>query len=167
MSAFAPKNIVVPVDVDALADRSLAEQLVDAAADLAKIWNAKLTLLHVASPMMSPGLIAPETTAESYRAMVEVVEARNASAHRILDELVGRARDKGVAAPRAVMTTNAGSVPELIVAAAKDQHADLIAMTTHARRGLARFFLGSVAERTAHLADKSHMAVLLLPATAS
>jgi nucleotide-binding universal stress UspA family protein len=57
---------------------------------------------------------------------------------------VEQARKEGVDA-RALLVT--GFADEAIVAAAKQQGADLIVMGTHGRRGAARLFLGSVAAR--------------------
>jgi nucleotide-binding universal stress UspA family protein len=54
-----------------------------------------------------------------------------------------------------------GSPAACIIEAAKDQDADLIAMSTHGRSGLDRFVLGSVAERVLHEADRP---LMLIPA---
>ncbi|HEX7253007.1 MAG TPA: universal stress protein, partial [Thermoanaerobaculia bacterium] len=40
-----------------------------------------------------------------------------------------------------------GAPDEAITAAARDQKADLVVMGTHGRKGVSRFFLGSVASR--------------------
>ncbi len=44
-------------------------------------------------------------------------------------------------------------VPHPIVREARRWHADLVVVGTHGRRGLARWFLGSVADRTARITD--------------
>ena len=157
--SFSPKHILVPVDVDPISDQPLALRLVDDACAFAKTIGARLTLLHVAVPVVSPMQPPAELLGQSYRAMLDVAEARNSACGRVLNELVQRAEALGVVA-RSLMTSRTGSVPEVIVHVAKDEGADLIMLTTHGRRGLNRLLLGSVAERTAHL---SHVAVLLLP----
>lgn len=156
---FAPKHILVPVDVDPLADRPLADRLVDAACDLAKPMNAKLTLLFVASPIVKPMQPPADLVSMAYRSMLDVMEARNTACARVLKELEARATAAGVAV-RTMMTTRPGSTPQAIVEMAIEESADLVMMTTHARRGVKRLLLGSVAERTAHLAP---VPVLLLP----
>lgn len=156
---FAPKHLLVPVDVDPLSDRELATRLVEDAVSLAKTCGAKITLLHVALPAVIPAIITPDATATAFRAMNDVVEARNAQSLRALRELEKRIGDAGVPV-KIELVTKMGSVPELILEMAKDVSADLVVLSTHARRGVKRVFLGSVAEKTAHLA---HVPVLLLP----
>jgi nucleotide-binding universal stress UspA family protein len=48
----------------------------------------------------------------------------------------------------------AGYPPDRLVALAQEENADQIVIGSHGRRGLERFFLGSVAERVARLADR-------------
>jgi nucleotide-binding universal stress UspA family protein len=161
--AFAPKRVLVPVDVDPMADRTLAERLVDDACTFAKLAHAELVLLHVALPLISHMSSPPDLVSEAYRSMLEVAEAKKAACARTLEELSRRAAKNGVTA--SVLTSErAGSVAESISDIARQERADLIMMTTHGRRGVKRFLLGSVAERTAHLA---HIPVLLLPPDAS
>ncbi len=156
---FAPKHILVPVDADVTGDKLLAEELVDAAADLANKLDARLTLIHVALPAASPAVPPVDTFGEAYRAMLDVVEARNAAAARTLEALKEHAQ-RGGRNCETHLVTRAGNVPELIIDTAKELGADLIVVATHGRRGIRRVVLGSVAERTAHL---SPVPVLLLP----
>lgn len=156
---FAPKHLFVPVDADVTADRDLANQLVDAAADLASAFDAKITLAHVALPVVTSPVPPVDSFGEAYRAMADVLEARNASASRTLSELKDRVAGRGRPV-EVVLVTKAGSVPELLVEAAGEAKADLIVMATHARKGIKRIVLGSVAERTAHI---SGLPVMLLP----
>lgn len=155
---FSPKKVLVPVDVDPMADRMLAERLVDDACAFAKVHGASLVLLHVAVPLMTPMAAPLDVVSSSYRAMLDVAEARNATCGRTLGALEERARGAGVQAT-SLMTTRPGSVPAVIAEIAGEE-ADMVMMTTHARRGLRRAVLGSVAERTAHLC---RVPVLLLP----
>ena len=155
---FAPKKIAVAVDVDVGADAELARRLVDAACDVAALFDASLTLIHVALPVASP-LVPVDTYADAYRAMVDVVDAKNAAAQESLAALCTRAVARGRRCD-ARFITDAGNVPELVVAAAQDIHAGMLVVATHARRGIARVVLGSVAERIAHRAP---MPVMLLP----
>ena len=61
-----------------------------------------------------------------------------------LNALVEEARTAGVAARPLVLT---GAPHHAIADAAKENDADLVIMGTHGRKGVARFFLGSVASR--------------------
>lgn len=164
MPAF--KNLLVPVDTDVTGDRALAERLVDGAADLAKALGAKVTLAHVALPVVEPGVLPIDGYTVAYRAMNDVLEARNAAASRALSALKERSEKRG-ASTDTMLVTRGGSVPERIIDAAVERGADLIVLATHGRGGVSRLVLGSVAERTAHLAARaSGPAVLLLPAGA-
>ena len=156
---FQAKNIIVAVDVDPTADRSLADRLVDDAVAVAQVHGGALTLLFVAAPVIAPLPPIDLSGGTAYRAMLDVVEARNVASGRMLKELAQRATTAGVST-RQLIATRAGSVPQVIVEMAGTEKADLILITTHARRGLSRFLLGSVAERVAHL---SRIPVLLLP----
>lgn len=164
MSTF--KHLIVPVDTDVTGDLPLAERLVDAAADLARALGAKVTLVHIALPVVEPGVLPVEGYSAAYRAMSDVLEARNAAASRALTTLKERSAARG-APTETMLVTRGGSVPERIIDAAEERGADLIVMATHGRGGVSRLVLGSVAERTAHLAGRDRgPAVLLLPAGA-
>jgi nucleotide-binding universal stress UspA family protein len=160
---FAPKHILVPVDVDPQADRPLADRLVDDACAFAKLAGARLTLLHVPVPVLSPMSPPVDLMSEAYRSMLDVLEARNAYAGRALKQLEARARAAGVTTAT-LMKNHAGNVAQTIVDVARDERVDLIMITTHGRRGLKRVLLGSVAERTSHLAG---VPILLLPPRAA
>jgi len=74
----------------------------------------------------------------------EVETASRRYGRKQLAALVARGRKAGVRA-RALLLE--GIVSDRIVRAAKSQHADLIVIGTHGRTGIARFVLGSVANR--------------------
>ncbi len=99
-------------------------------------------LLLIAHAYQEPGLVelsrAPARVyAEWDRKLREAVEKK-------LRPMVEHARKEGIEAQALPLT---GFADEAIVAAAKQQGADLIVMGTHGRRGAARLFLGSVAAR--------------------
>jgi nucleotide-binding universal stress UspA family protein len=161
-AAFPPKLILVAVDVGPDADASLAETLVDDAVALAAPLGASLLLVHAGAPIDPPVEPPVDLRTQAYRAMVDIIEARNAAAARSIAALTTRAEGKG-ARVRSMVVTHGGTIARVLVEVAREQRADLIIMTTHARRGLKRLLLGSVAERTAHEAT---IPVLLLPARA-
>ena len=117
-------------------------------------------------PVVEPGVLPIDGYTVAYRAMNDVLEARNAAASRALSALKERSEKRG-ASTDTMLVTRGGSVPERIIDAAVERGADLIVLATHGRGGVSRLVLGSVAERTAHLAARaSGPAVLLLPAGA-
>ena len=72
-------------------------------------------------------------------------------ARRYVEELALRVASHGQAKARGRVVE--GSPAEAILAAAKEHGATLLALSTHGRRGLARWALGSVAERLVRASD--------------
>lgn len=107
---------------------------------LARSQRAGLTVLHVMAPVVpviGDAYVSPQTWTDLQRQV-------RAYAQRELDKLLDRARRAGVRAQGLLVE---GPPADRIVRAARSRHADLIVMGTHGRGGLARLFLGSVAER--------------------
>ncbi|MGH7366760.1 MAG: universal stress protein [Candidatus Rokuibacteriota bacterium] len=103
------------------------------AVDMAKGNAAALLLVHVLAPVTS--IVAQGYLFER--------SARVAGQKR-LDALVARARKVDIRAHGLLLI----GVPHMeIVRAARAKGADMIVMGTHGRSGLAKVFLGSVAER--------------------
>ena len=133
MRAF--RRILHPTDFSA-ASRPAFEQ----ALALARRGRASLTILHVIAPFaptLGEGYVSPRTW-ESIERQVR------AQAQSQLAKLVARARKAGV---RATSLLLEGPAADRIARAARARRADLVAMGTHGRSGLARLVLGSVAER--------------------
>jgi nucleotide-binding universal stress UspA family protein len=110
------------------------------AVGLARSQRAALTVVHVmapAVPVIGDAYVSPQTWTDLQRQV-------RAYAQRELDQLLGRARRAGVRAQGLLVE---GAPADRIVRAARSRRADLIVMGTHGRGGLARLFLGSVAER--------------------
>ena len=72
-----------------------------------------------------------------------VMDDLRAQAERIVDAAEDKARSRGITAEGQVAE---GSADEALIAAAQQEKADLIVLGSHGRRGIRRFFLGSVAE---------------------
>jgi nucleotide-binding universal stress UspA family protein len=70
-------------------------------------------------------------------------------AQAVVEAAVVSARAKGIAAEGRVLDGDTG---DALIAAARQEEADLIVVGCHGRRGLRRFFLGSVAERVVRTA---------------
>lgn len=105
------------------------------AASLARILGARLELLHVVH--LPPGL-SPEYLAESI-----IVDIR-AKAARAMDARAAELSSTGIDVRAHVVVD---LVDDGVLKRARESRADLLVLGTHARRGAARVFLGSVAER--------------------
>jgi nucleotide-binding universal stress UspA family protein len=127
------RHILVPTDFG-----EPAEQALELAIELAQKFDSKLTLFHsyvLPSLPYTTGLIMP---------MEEIANA----AQKALESALARARTRY---PKCEGLVQAGAAHERILAVAKETGADMIAMGTHGRRGVAHFMLGSVAERVVRL----------------
>lgn len=152
---FRPQHVLAPVAVASSDDATLAERLVDAACDLLQPagTDRRLTIAYVDVPMSSfigaDTLYAP---ASYFQALADLQAANRAAAEASLLKLKQRAEERGVPASTWILEPIAGT-GEVIASAARERGADLIVLWSHGRRGLKRLFLGSVAERVAHVAS--------------
>ena len=132
-------NILVPVDGNPEAEAALP-----VAAEIAKKFNATVVLLEVTPGY---GQIIGATAAESFgasgsiQAAAEIAAAVESAASAYLDALRSR-----YGTPNWQTVVAEGHSSTAIVEQAKKSGTDLIVMATHARSGLMRLFLGSVAE---------------------
>jgi nucleotide-binding universal stress UspA family protein len=110
------------------------------AINLAKASRARLLLLHANMPIVP---VVPEQYVDANTWDRVEAETRRWAEHQ-LARLVGKARKAGVRVSAMVVT---GDPARQIVRTARTTRADLIVMGTHGRRGVSKFFLGSVAER--------------------
>jgi len=132
-----PSNILVPLDLG-----PHAAEVLEYAAALAAKLDAKLHLLHaIAWPLIG----AEIPIALSDTALAEVVGRARA-------ELVQLAAARAGGAKIASVEAHTGDPRSAIIADAERFGADLIVMGTHGRRGIARMWLGSVAEQVARVA---------------
>jgi len=125
-------NILVPTDFSEHGDAA-----VEYAVNLARRLDATLHLLHVVTIPVAGvgdiGLVNATAFAQSAQ--------RDAQAS--LEAIATRLRDHVEVAPVRVEAGDARSVINLV---AQQIYADMIVMGTHGRRGLSRWFLGSIAE---------------------
>ena len=115
------------------------------AVTLARSLDAKLTIVHVMAPVI---VNVPEQYLDAVNVDQLDKQAREWSAGH-LSMLADRAKKAGVSATTLLRE---GDPVEQIVRAGRSTRADLIVVGTHGRRGLQRFFLGSVAERVVTMA---------------
>jgi nucleotide-binding universal stress UspA family protein len=137
----ALKRIVVPLD-----GSPLAEQILPRVLDLAKLDDAEITLLHV-------------LTAQSY-SHKEIIDPSLpwwdkdiALAQAYLSNAASGLRRSGVSVATDIVIGE--NVASAIADFASREKADLIAIATHGRGGLARMLRGSVADAVMHSAKAS------------
>jgi universal stress protein A len=121
------RKILCPVDFD----ESSAHALVTAATMARE--GAVVFVLHVVP------LFVPPTSMPVY---VDVYKGQEQAAREKLNELA----KKHLAGVKHELLTRMGEPADIILQTAKSCDADVIVMATHGRRGISRFFLGSVAE---------------------
>lgn len=136
------KNILVPLD-----GSPLSEGILEHATRLAKVMESSFTLVRVVKPLLpmtlpmgvgSFGEMAHHMTLE-----VETMQENiRKEAGAYLESVADRLRGQGFQ-----VTTRIEVEDQPARAILNVKGVDLIAMETHGRRGLARFFLGSVADK--------------------
>ena len=110
------------------------------AIEMTKLHRAELLVVHVLSPIVPvPGdaYIAPKM-------YDDLASSARAFAQKELDKLLAQSK-KGRVRARGFLLE--GPAHEEIIRFARARRVDLIVMGTHGRRGLAKFFVGSVADR--------------------
>lgn len=136
------RNIMVPLD-----GAPLAEGILGPVLDLGKAMDSQFTLVRVIKPLLpmavpmgigSFGEMAAHMTTE-VEAMQDNIR-KEASAY--LEKVAQRIRADGF---QVTTRVEAEDQPARAILGVKGM--DLIAMETHGRRGLSRFFLGSVADK--------------------
>ena len=135
------RRILVPLD-----GSKVAEQVLPAVTPIAKSLGCEMTLFQVPIIYASGSLIG-----EWYLPLHGHFETADQDARDYLDRVSGRLNKQGIKASTA---TWVGAVAESIIDYAKVNDVDLIAMCTHGRTGIARWALGSVADRVLRAGDK-------------
>lgn len=134
------KTILVPLDGSKRAERILP--YVEA---LALRMEAKLVFLQVVEPTYD--LVGPHGTIID----LKLTERRAEEAKDYINGLAGEFIERGLKAKACV---EEGPVVSTIISNAEREGADLIAMASHGRAGLARVFYGSVAAGILHKVDR-------------
>lgn len=132
------KRILVPLD-----GSELAEKVLPHAQALAKSEGAELVILRVPLPP------SPEFLMRNPALGTTIIQDTEIETETYLEKEVAELKKEGTPA---VSLMREGPVPETILKAAEEVHADLIAMSTHGRTGLTRMLVGSVADRVVHMA---------------
>ncbi len=136
------KRILVPLD-----GSHRAEAIIAHVEELASVLGAEVVFVQVLEP--TAALVTPYDMVPYFDA--EEAERRRQDADLYLRGILGRFRDKGLQAREVVVQ---GPVVRSILDVAEREDADLIAMASHGRSGLARVFYGSVAAGVLQQADR-------------
>jgi nucleotide-binding universal stress UspA family protein len=129
-------HILLPTDGSQLADTAA-----DAAIQFARQIGARLTAVHVV-PELHLFTYEPGVT-EAVHDQVRMDRERHAQ--KVLGDAAERARAAGVPCDTLLLTSD--YVDEAIIAAARAQQCDLIAMASHGRKGITGLLLGSVTQK--------------------
>jgi len=129
------RKIVVPLD-----GSKLAEGVLEHVRALAHCMDSEVVLMRVMAYPNYDYLLTDALMSASLREQLEH-EACN-----YLEPLANAFQDEGIrASADAVIVT--GPIADAIIEFARNQKADLIAMSTHGRTGPSRWLLGSIADR--------------------
>lgn len=126
------QKILCPVDFFP-ASNSAAEYAIG----LAKNYSARLILLHVVSPVVP----------SAYEVSINVGELMEDMSRRATVQLKKLARRAEAQQVPVEVVVRTGEIDREIQSMVEGSKADFIVMGTHGRRGLEKFFIGSVTER--------------------
>jgi nucleotide-binding universal stress UspA family protein len=141
------RRILVPLDGSELSEAALKP-----AAELARLYGAGLLLLRAVVPVAEPDGVSYLTLA----AGEPLLDALTTQARADLDRVAKRLRAEGLPVDARVVVNASAAVAVLEAAPV----ADLIVLATHGRGRVARFFLGSVADKVVRAAPRP---VLVVP----
>lgn len=127
LSEFKIERILVPTDFS-----DTANLAINHAIDLAKRFNAELSLVHVLETGAYQGIFSPSKKTEFNELEETKLHLQN-EAHRL-------EKESGLSIAQEVVS---GRIHEEIVKAAEDVDADLVVMGTHGASGWEEFFVGS------------------------
>jgi nucleotide-binding universal stress UspA family protein len=131
------KRILVPTDFSPESSSTIRY-----AAHLAKMQNAKLTILHVppTTTLIYPYYELPIDTSRIDREVEEDAKKR-------LSRLARQLSRSGAPTD---LVLRCGFTHDVICEVAREIHASIIVMATHGRKGIGHALLGSVTERVLH-----------------
>jgi len=133
------KHILIATDGSELANKAVAAGLM-----LAKRLGTKVTALTAIEPWFSI------TSSDTAVAFMEYQKAAERDAAGMLGQVSRTAQENGVQCETVAVT---GFAAEAIIETANSKQCDLIVMSSHGRRGLARVLLGSQATRVLTLSS--------------
>jgi nucleotide-binding universal stress UspA family protein len=145
------KRIMVAVD-----ESFMTGKVLDNAIELARLSGAKLAICHAVDETIfahrEVEMMLPNSVGKAeYRLRL--------GAQGFLGKAAETARAAGVEAEIRLIESETHHVSDMLADAAAEWQADLLVVGTHGRRGMERFFVGSVAERLVRKAGTSLLLV--------
>jgi len=133
------QTILVPLDGSAR-----AEHILPHVENLALHYKAKVIFLQVMEPLqiVSPSLYVTSALTDTVKESLNDFNRRYEDVNTYLSGRLGEFREKGIDVRKFV---EQGPIVETVIAVARRENADLIAMASHGRSGMSRVFYGSVA----------------------
>lgn len=141
------KTILIPLD-----QSKRAEKILPQVEELAHIGGAKIVLMHV----VEPGIMAYTYYGGETEVDLILLDQLSRTAAIYLEYVRTRLQADGLEASTRVVD---GPTVDAILKVAAEEHADLIAMTSHGRSGLSHVFHGSV---TSGVLRRSNIPLLLI-----
>jgi nucleotide-binding universal stress UspA family protein len=151
------KTILLPIDGPDRKDSVLPH-----VAEIARRFEARVVILHALQPfsplIQRPPLVLDTTldTATMQVAAAESAAALEKAARELLAGIATQLARDGIETESVIRD---GDPSRVIADVASEQNADLIAMSTHGRKGIGRVLLGSVADEVVR---RSSIPVLLI-----
>ena len=140
----------------AIDDSFATSKVLDVAIEMARKFDAKLAICHA----LDVTIFAQGTAATWLSNSVSQVESTlRDSALVFVDEAAKVARAAGLEVEVRLVESEQAHVAEMLANATSEWQADLLVAGTHGRRGVDRFFVGSVAEQ---LVRKARTSLLLV-----
>ena len=136
------RTILVPLD-----GSERAEAILPHVIELARSQGSTLVLLRVVDPAVAYSGVE----GLPFEVARDIVNAEAEEAKRYLEAKRGELQTQNI---EATTTVRYGAISQAILEAAEASDADLIALASHGRTGLARMFYGSVAAGVLNRADR-------------
>ncbi len=130
------KKILVPLDGSAL-----AEEILPHVETLAKTLEVEVILLRVIIEPAAEFIFSDPSIGST------IIRELEAESLDYLTKIRSKLQHSGI---HTSIALRQGQIAETILTVAKEQSADLIAMSTHGRSGLQRWLMGSIADRIVH-----------------
>lgn len=145
------QRILVAID-----DSFMTQRVLAAAAALARSHAATLCIVHA----IDETILAHSNVESLALTPIGQVESQlRRDAQAFLEKAVQPVRDAGLAPELQVVESEKKHVSDILADTAQGWQADLLVLGTHGRRGLERYFVGSVAERVVRRASCSVLLV--------
>jgi nucleotide-binding universal stress UspA family protein len=132
-------HVLIPLD-----GTPPAEQILEPAAELARLMGVGVTLLQAIPPVAFGGW-RDDGSVVTAEALAGATERLRAKAEKYLEAVAVRLRSRGL--PVRVVVAPGQDPASAVLDRAAALPGGLIALTTHGRGGLARLLLGSIADR--------------------